>query len=257
MGKKTFRESTKFLPNKLVVTIKSWLDYYMAVNQEYVLSESTLKYPICSYLSQFYGPVVLEKEIVFFSNDRCFDVYFKIGEEKYFIELKYAQKDYTYESSEIQRVFDDLMRLNAMSEYKHTNCMFIMCGSKKDFKNEFKEGRPSVSTQTPVNGIPISQKSKKRGRPRKYGNNNPYRQMFSFVKGKPKIIKAGNTSIKKMVQEFENAYSLSNKGARKFKDISSCVSYLKKMKTTLIDIIYDDNETTGRSAIGLWKIERV
>lgn len=256
MGKKTVRGSSDFSPNKFVVTIKSWLDYYMAVNQEYVLSESTLKYPICNYLSQFYGSVMLEKEVVFFSNDRCYDFYFKIGKEKYFVELKYAQKDYTYESSEVQRVFDDLMRLNAMSEYKHTNCMFIMCGAKKDFKNEFKDGRPSAPKQTLANGMPISQKSKKRGRPRKYGKKNPYRQMFQFKKGKIRIVNTKNISVKKMTQEFENDYSLSDIGIKKFKDMPSCVSNLKKIKTTLIDIIYDDNETTGRSAIGLWKVER-
>lgn len=256
MGKKTVRGSSPFSPNKLAVTIKSWLDYYMAVNQEYVLSESTIKYPICNYLSQFYGSVALEKQIVFFSDDRCYDFYFKIGRENYFVELKYAQKDYTYESSEVQRVFDDLMRLNAMSEYKHSNCIFIMCGAKKDFKNEFKDGRPSAQKQNLVNGMPISPKSKKKGRPRKYGNNNPYRLMFQFKGGKTRIINTRNAYVKKMVQEFENTYVLSDDGIRKFKDISSCVSNLEKIKTTLMDIIYDNNETTGRSAIGLWKVER-
>ena len=169
---------------------------------------------------------------------------------------EYAQKDYTYESSEVQRVFDDLMRLNAMSEYKHSNCIFIMCGAKKDFKNEFKDGRPSAQKQNLVNGMPISPKSKKKGRPRKYGNNNPYRLMFQFKRGKTRIINTRNAYVKKMVQEFENTYVLSDDGIRKFKDISSCVSNLEKIKTTLMDIIYDNNETTGRSAIGLWKVER-
>lgn len=247
MPKKGVRENAKFDIESLALSIKAWLDYYMSVNQEYALSESTLHYPICNYLAQFSGKVILEEPLLIFNGNKSCDVYFGKKRKKCYIELKYAQKDYTSTSSELLRIFEDLLRLKTMSLGQNVKCYFIICGPKNAFKNDFVEYGTMANQPNPWN----SKLKTKKKKPRKYKA--LYIDMFPFEVNKTKTVDLKDDKFKKLWEDFKEGYSLSTIGKNKFKDMKALRRAIGLFDTKAE--CYYGEDASGRSAIGVWKIE--
>ncbi len=266
----------------LIAVTKSWLAYHISVNREIVLSEHVVKIPIADYLAQYTGIIKFELKIDAFY-DRRFDLYFKLDNGKeYVIEFKFAKQKHSDAEAEKQRVFNDLIRLNTISDKMET--YFMMVGEKTKFLNNFvnfnktqkinpKSVAPivakpnptpistpsainsTISSSQPLNGIA------KKAKPIIVNTTNIYEKMFIFSV-QPKqpdelIVNMSDADIRPLVKMFKKRYKLDKKFAtdHHFKTISSYFSSIKNLKTKLICCSIDDSD--GSSAgIGVWKIER-
>lgn len=258
---KHIRKRTKinFSLRNLIQIIKSWLEYNAINNKEYALIEEAIRIPICDYLAQIEGELILEKKIEEFENDKKFDLYFKpLNEKKYYFEFKFVQEGYTSSPSEIERFFDDIIRLRTKAKKRNTECYFLAFGIKKDFKDEFSElnkGKKQTKqpqkkvknkkTFNPLNGRPYTSK----GRPRKYGNGNVFEEMFSFKDNDTKTIDFTNKYVKKLKKAFENGYKLTKKVLIKHPDF---LKQLYKTKTTCTYLWAEECDFAG---LGVWKVD--
>ncbi len=266
----------------LIAVTKSWLAYHISVNREIILSEHVVKIPIADYLAQYTGDIKFELKIDAFY-DRRFDLYFKLENGKeYVIEFKFAKQKHSDAEAEKQRVFNDLIRLNTISDKMET--YFMMVGEKTKFLNNFvnfnktqkinpKSVAPIVAKPNPVHisapsatSLAISMSHPQNGTVKKrkpvvVNTPNIYEKMFVFAVQKGQsdelVVNMSDADIKPLVKEFKGKYKLDKKFAsvHHFKTISSYFSSIKNLKTKLICCSKDDSD--GSSAgIGVWKIER-
>lgn len=150
----------KHFPVHLGEAIYSWLNYISYTSDSNVLAESSVRYPLAEFIERrLQKPVTLEFNHPCVpqpptGHKRCIDFVFskigenivnakknEIGEERVYIELKYVSKSYK-DSNEIQRVFNDLVRL-ALVSTETNECYFILCGGNEDFC-QFVKGSPEV-----------------------------------------------------------------------------------------------------------------
>lgn len=126
------------LIQQLASAIHHWLSYVSLCTNSNLLAENSVKYPFVEYIERKNGvTVVLEKTHPDFTS-RHLDFWFKVNKCPLFVELKYTSKA-TRGKKEIQRVFDDLIRLSlALHDNPNARCFFIMCGETITFKNNFK-----------------------------------------------------------------------------------------------------------------------
>lgn len=266
----------------LIAVTKSWLAYHISVNREIILSEHVVKIPIADYLAQYTGNIKFELKIDAFY-DRRFDLYFKLDNGKeYVIEFKFAKQKPSDAEAEKQRVFNDLIRLNTISDKMET--YFMMVGEKTKFLNNFvnfnktqkinpKSVAPiaakpnpvltqtsSVTSPTTSMSLPLKGTTKKQ-KPITVNTMNIYEKMFVFAvqqgQSDELVINMSDAKIKPLVKKFKEKYKLDKKFAstHHFKTISSYFSSIKNLKTKLICCSKDDSD--GSSAgIGVWKIER-
>lgn len=126
-----------------------WLNYLSAIGRNYVINESSIKYPVAEYLEKSIGEkdnIKLERNHPLLKS-RSLDLYYKKDTEEIAFEFKYIKDGSTLKPSEKQRVFNDLLRLHYFLESGGTKAYFLICGIKSEFKNSFmKIPKPTSST---------------------------------------------------------------------------------------------------------------
>ncbi len=238
MAKNRIAENNSFSIPALSKSIQSWLEYHISQNRSYVLSESSIAYPIAEYLNQYRDSVELEHILAYFMRRRC-DLVFKLKSDvvrgidsPHYFEFKYTQNGSTRDKDEQQRVFDDLMRLNSI-DAPAAKKYFLMAGVSTDFYEDFQnytETDTSESTNDISNmAVTTSQKKVEKKK-------NIYRQMFSFSISRPKkVICVNNELIEPLVEGFKNDYKTccrkKNRGRGKAYD--TFIDEIKQIKTTL------------------------
>lgn len=247
MSQKPFDEKN------LADVVRSWFAYHIAVNRPHVLSEESIRYPVCDYLAQYTPNLKLEQKINDFTH-RDFDLHFEYEGVKYYFEFKFAREKYTRNNSEIKRVFFDLLRLNSVSSQEKTKCFFLMVGDKHPFINEFVNlGKEAVGVDSASDSAGLEMSKRKRGRQRMYSTQGLYDKMFLFQEDASgnvgKLVSLGPEG-----EEFKNAFVKEYK----LSDGSDCseeiYNNLSNVKTSLIECSVDDRDGS-RVGLGLWQIE--
>lgn len=255
----------------LIDVAVSWFSYHVAVNRELILEEKSIKYPIADYLAQYTGDIKFEKKIDAFY-DRVFDLYFRVNGKDYVFEFKFARDNYTGNLDEIQRVFNDLIRLNTVSD--NMECYFMMIGEKSKFIRNFKNlGKEPVNLNPKGPSIAPANKTVST-------KINPYEKMFIFEnditkdlkdgngvevknamddKKAEKILEFDNPDIKSMIDAFKDEKGCHYKLSKEYKDtygsMEKYFSQIKSLKTILFRCTKDVSDSS-RTGIGVWKIER-
>ena len=277
MTKRRVRPTSDFLIKDLYTAVKSWMEYHFEINQQYVLSEDSIKIPICDYLSQYPGDVELEKKIDFFKN-RHYDLYFRIkqtnsecteqeevrlqndgvNENKdktvecdYFFEFKYVHKKYTRTAKEIERYFADIARLKAKADAANTECYLLVCGSKKDFINEFMGKTETTAGFNPINADSELLDDQEVDEDIDDNATEKYNKMFAFEENQPKSLDFNDEILKAYKDNFKEDYKLT-------KDVESKTppfyDSFFNFKTTCVALLCDEKDSYS-TALGLWKIE--
>lgn len=246
-----------FKPEYLADVVRSWFQYHISVNRAHVLSEESIKYPVCDYLAQYTPDLKLEEKIEDLSG-RDFDLQFQYDGIQYYFEFKFARTNYTKNYSEINRVFFDLIRLNSKSQEDHTECYFMMVGDKHPFITEFVNlGKEQEVVTSGITGdVPVQKK--KRGRPNKYNTKGLYGKMFLFEEDVSSHNNVKNIVIdedlQKIVDVFVKKYELSTDAQKRWNDTETFAKEYTKVNTVLIECSTDDGDGS-RVGLGLWKIE--
>lgn len=238
-------------------SIQSWLEYHISQNRSFVLSESSIAYPIAEYLNQYRDSVELEHGLDYFTRRRC-DLVFKLKQDllrgieaPYYFEFKYTQNGSTRDDDEQQRVFNDLMRLNSIDKVGSKK-YFLMAGTSADFFEDFQ----NFTGQNGTNASNISSMSTTTSQKKSTNAQNIYRQMFSFNMRKSKRdIDLNNTAIISLIDEFKSDYKRcckrKNRGRNKAYDIF--INDIKKIRTILRYISPKD----CLARLGIWEITKV
>lgn len=245
MGIVRERTSKAFEINDLAHVTKAWLDYYIAVNKEYILSESSVRMPISDYLAQYPGEVVLEKNIDAFKQ-RKFDLFFERNCHSNYFEFKYVQPDYTNTIKEKSRYLFDLLRLKTKSNFVNTSCYLVICGSKKDFTSMFSIPQINKGSHISTNFNPFPTSTT-------VTVDKFYKKLFDFRLNGEKYIDFDDSDIVKMKKEFlygKQKYILSDCYKHFFPNYFDDAFF--RVKTTCVSLLYEE---TSLSAIGIWKIE--
>jgi hypothetical protein len=291
MTKRRVRPTSDFLIKDLYTAVKSWMEYHFEINQQYVLSEDSIKIPICDYLSQYPGDVELEKKIDYFKN-RHYDLYFRIkqinnesSEQKggieqtngecteqeeirqqndvvnenkdkaveceYFFEFKYVHKEYTRTAKEIERYFADIARLKAKADAANTECYLLVCGSKKDFINEFMGKTETTSGFNPFNGRSEILDDQEVDEEIDDNATEKYNKMFAFEENQPKSLDFDDEILKVYKDNFKEEYKLTKDVESK---TPSFYDSFFNFKTTCVALLCDEKDSYS-TALGLWKIE--
>lgn len=129
---------TNELIQQLASAIHHWLSYISICTNSRLLAESSVRYPFVEFLERKCGtPVDLEKQHDSFSN-RHVDFCFNNEETKLYVELKYVSR-HTRGNNEMQRVFNDLIRLSLLTKKGDgTRGFFIMCGDTESYNTNFR-----------------------------------------------------------------------------------------------------------------------
>jgi len=240
-----------FVLKDMIDVTKSWMDYHYAINQEYVLSESSIKIPICNYLSQYLGDVELEKKIEEFQK-RHYDLFFSVDEKKYFFEFKFVKNGYTCRKSEIKRYFDDIARLKNKADAENVECYLLVCGAKKDFLNEFRGSLERQSFENIDTSSPTFDAELYVDEDEDVSSNSAesYKKMFAFEENAENELNMEDEELKRYKESFESDYHLTKATASAkpdfFKDFF-------ELKTKCISLFCEEKDI---SALGLWKIEK-
>lgn len=221
----------------LASSIIWWLNYLNAVGRNYVINESSIKYPVAEYLENSvserdnikleYNHPLLKK--------RSIDLYYKNEGQKVAFEFKFIKNGSTTKKKEKQRVFDDLLRLHYFLENGGTKAYFLICGVKSEFKNSFMEIPIVVGPPTPKPTITIS----------KF-----YHHWFDFDNvGSIKEIDIENPhpDYKKNCEDFYKFYK-----PKKGKTLNK----VSKIKTKLIFLSQElvDSKIPENLRIGIWEV---
>ena len=259
------RPSRSFSLRNLIQITKAWLEYNTINNKDYAFIEEAVRIPICDYLAQIEGELILEKTIEEFENHKKLDLYFKPQSGKnYYFEFKYIQEDYTSTPNEIERYFDDILRLRTKAKEPNTECYFFAFGIKDDFEKEFMNlrGKPEEdgdeeieitqseeSYYNPYNNQEGETPPKRVGRPPKYGYGNIYEEMFSFREKEQKTIDVANEYVMKLKEAFERNYKLVESFSQEH---PRYIEQLYSVKTTCSYLLIEKNDFAG---LGVWRIE--
>lgn len=235
----TIGELEPFSLENLAKAIQQWIGYKVAVNLKHVLAEDTLKIPVCDYLSRYMGVVELEKNIPIFCN-RQYDLYFKNDSMECFFEFKYAQKGFMMKEDNIQRVYNDLLRLNAAD--KNVSRYFIMCGQTVEFNETFKEFDRNVGKKQQIWPIQTP-----------YVPDKVYEKMFEFKKiGAVRQIDYADNEMMEFRKNFASEYKLHKEDVEQGETIENVVEDISHVKTKLV---YLQSHSQYPAAVGIWEVE--
>ena len=138
--------------NRLIHSATYYLSYQDRIGRNFMIDESSLKYPIADYLSglelpltqiqlEFPHPNLKKRQIDLITTDAS------KGKIESAFEFKISRPNTKYEPEQ-KRVFNDLMRLHLLAKSLGTHCFFIMAGRHTDFIQFF---RSIVSTKPTTN----------------------------------------------------------------------------------------------------------
>ena len=243
-AKHFFSKDYNYSEKDLGKSIQSWLSYQIALNRNYSLAESSINFPFGEYLAQYVAELELEKQIEYFES-RWYDAFFKIRDNdiSYYFEFKYTKEGSTRNQPGKQRVFNDLMRLNAFDDHMSRK-FFIMAGKSEDFICDFEQ----LTLGETLSGkklVPTNQQKSV-----KYSS--VYNKMFSFdLKNPDIIIDLNDDKIGVLLQGFDSEYK-KNYINQSFIPYSAFLLGASNIKTSLKFI-----SRNGFSAkVGIWEVTR-
>lgn len=139
--------------NKLTSAICDWMNYQQTISRSInLLHEASFRYPIAEFLERKVSTAAtLEKQHPLFK--KPMDFQWTIDGKKYFLECKYAKKNYTNGKQEMQRYFNDICRLYyCMSDSQNEECYLLVCGKDEAFKQcFFKDEVPEEEEDSTIN----------------------------------------------------------------------------------------------------------
>ena len=116
-----------------------WLNYNKTVSKSNLLLESSVRFPLVECLERRLGALVkLEADHDKYEGLKI-DFRYNLYGKNHYIELKFLH-DYSNNSQEQKRYFDDLVRLAVLEGDNY----FILCGSRKYLENRIKQYLPDV-----------------------------------------------------------------------------------------------------------------
>jgi hypothetical protein len=131
---------------KLIHAITYWMSYNERIGRNFMMQESSLKYPVADYLTglgipienidlEFSHPGLKSRRIdLITTNIPQSDKGFKIENA---IEFKIASNN-TKDDIEKERIFNDLMRMHLIYRSNNTSSYFVICGQQMDFIQHFR-----------------------------------------------------------------------------------------------------------------------
>ncbi len=138
--------------NKLIHSVTYYLSYQDRIGRDFMINESSLKYPVADYLTglemplaniqlEFSHPTLKKRQLDLITTDNS-----KKKIENVF-EFKMAKPETRYEPEQ-KRIFNDLMRLHLITK-ANVSCYFIMVGTAEEFLQCFRSTMPKkLSVQT-------------------------------------------------------------------------------------------------------------
>lgn len=128
-------------------TVSSWLSYNTSVSGMIGVQENMIDYPIKSFLvcHQNEWLEATFEETHPYLKSRRIDFYYEDKKgTKYYVEFKQAKAE-TRDESEIQRIFNDLIRLSiCKKKVNNDRCYFLMFGDVESYKKFFVNGGNSI-----------------------------------------------------------------------------------------------------------------
>ncbi len=224
--------------NRLIHSATYYLCYQDRIGRDFMMDESSLKYPIADYLTsleipmssirlEFEHPTLFNRSIDLVTVDNT-------GKIERAFEFKIAKLNTKY-NSEKQRIFNDLLRLWLIADSNNVPCYFLIAGTQVDFIQYFR----SIVSQRPTTN------SKDLPKPQGF-----YTEWFQFKKDEEKEFHVrgipGN-EYEKNYKEFIETY--------KPKDRGSALGLPEKIKTTCVEISPLSREFPTPYVGGIWKVE--
>ena len=225
--------------NKLIHSATYYLSYQDRIGRDFMIDESSLRYPIADYLSslvmpltniklEFSHPDLKKRQIDLVTTDNS-----KKKIESAF-EFKISRLNTKYEPEQ-KRIFNDLMRLHLIGKSNGSSCYFLITGTQSDFIQYF---RSIVSTR------PISN-SKDLPKPEGF-----YTEWFKFKVGEEETFDVKNVTgndYEKIYQAFLKDYKAKKKGGT--------LNLPIQIKTKCIAISALSREFPTPYVGGIWKVE--
>ncbi len=191
--------------DKLIHSITYWLSYQERIGRNFMIQESSLKYPVADYLTglgtpieyiglEYSHPQLKSRRIDLVTADSPLS--YNTHKIQVAIEFKIANYLTKYEPEQ-KRIFNDLMRMYFVNKNNNTSSYFIICGKHNEFIQNFRSIPTRKPTQNTKHMIPDPDGfySKK---------------WFGFGKNEEMIFlveKETNNTYKKIYTNFLNEYS--------------------------------------------------
>jgi hypothetical protein len=240
---------------QLANAVQWWMSYISAVGRDYVLSESSIKYPLAEYLGAKLGKEKLKLEFGHpkLSNKRLDLHYEDAKNNKTAIEFKFIKNGSTRDKDEKKRVFNDLMRLFLFIENSEKG-YFLICGAQNEFSENFSKllSKPPKTNKT----NPYITPETKVAKTLKTSSKGFYSEWFSFSTKKPEkkisidYNKKGYGDIYKSFKaDYEEIYKKTTK-----------TTELPMPDTLTTKLLYLSQETKSinefyePTTIGIWEI---
>lgn len=234
---------------QLTNTVHWWLSYMSAVGRNFILAESSIKYPLTEYLVQT-NPDKIELEYPHPKiKDRYIDIYFEnSSNSKSAIEFKFVKN----KSATKQRVFNDIIRLYLTLEFE-MKAYLIICGAQKDFLFDFQntpEKKWGATEALPKDAyIRPYEESKTVS---KFESKGFYTKWFKFKKNEDREILI---NINNGDEETDKFYKNFLKEYESYKPQDPNLAF--KIRTRLLHIsddIDNDYKFYQPSKVGIWEI---
>ena len=231
---------TNELIQQLASAIHHWLSYVSLCTNTNLLAENSVRYPFVEYLERKCGAaVVLEKKLSGFS-DRHLDFWFRVKNDILNVELKYTSKA-TRGNKEVQRVFDDLIRLSlALRDKPNARSFFIMCGETITFNTNFKsivDGRKYENKRIRQDKDGSIVEDKPSG---------PYANWFGFSQDEEIVIDLSENDNLSHTRAFVDTYYS--------KDDSCGVLGFSSIKTVRIAYLPTGRQESRSQTVAIWEV---
>ena len=225
--------------NRLIHSATYYLCYQDRIGRDFMIDESSLKYPIADYLTsleipmssiriEFQHPDLFNRSIDLVTIENTKD---KIESA---FEFKIARQNTKYKPEQ-ERIFNDLLRLHLIADSCKIPCYFLIAGTQIDFIQYFR----SIVTERPTANI--------RDLPKPQGF---YTEWFKFKKDEERVFEVKSVSGNK----YEEIYRAFIK-TYKSKDKESMLELPEKIKTTCVEISPLSREFPTPYVGGIWKVE--
>ena len=187
---------------KLLHAVTYYLSYQERIGRNFMVNESSLKYPVADYLTGFEMPLAhIQLEYPHPKlKGRRIDLVIRPTEDK--IEKAFEFKIAKYETqnlTEQKRIFNDLMRLHLIASQCNSYCYFMIVGKQEEFISYFRS--------TPQNKNNPTLEDKEKAIP---GSKGFYTEWFGFKEDEQKTFNVKNSLndvYKNIYQAFPDDYN--------------------------------------------------
>lgn len=226
--------------NKLIHSVTYYLSYQDRIGRDFMITESSLKYPVADYLTgleiplsciqiEYPHPSLKKRQIDLVTTGST------KPEIKNAFEFKIAKPETRYDPEQ-KRIFNDLMRLYLIGKSTGSSSYFFIAGKYIDFIQHFR----SIITQKPT-GL-------RKDLPEPQGF---YNEWFSFEINEEKTFDVKNASA----PDYKQVYSAFLSDYEPAKAQPATLELPDKLKTTCIAISALSREFPTPYVGAIWKVE--